>query len=324
VSSPDYDVLPPGRPPRPKLVVLAGPTGVGKTDLAITLAGRFGAEIINTDSMQVYRYMDIGTAKPTPEEQARARHHLIDLVDPDQPFDAALYLRLARPLIAELSEKKIPILVVGGTGLYLRSLLQGLFPGPSRSEPIRQRLHGEAEIHGRAALYARLAEADPAAAERIHPHDLVRIIRALEVYEATGRPISDFQAEHALRERPYQVLFFCLSLPRDELYARIETRTREMFRQGLVREVEGLLDRGFSPELRPMQAIGYRQVIRHIQGRLTLAETQAEIIKQTRRYAKRQLTWFKAQPEVRWRSPQDTTAILEEAGRFFSQNPGDD
>jgi len=323
VSALDSTPLRPDRPTRPRVVVLAGPTGVGKTYLAISLAGECGAEIINADSMQVYRFMDIGTAKPTLEEQARARHHLIDLVDPDQHFDAALYLRLARSLISQLSEKKTPVLVVGGAGLYLRSLLRGLFPGPGQSEQIRQRLHREAELQGRAALYARLAEADPETAGRVHPHDLVRIIRALEVYESTGRPMSVFQAEHALRERPYQVLFFCLGLPRAELYARIEARTREMFRLGLVKEVEELLARGYSPELKPMQAIGYRQVVRYIQGRLTLEEAQAEIIKQTRRYAKRQLTWFRAQPEVIWRSPQETATILKEAGRFWSANPED-
>lgn len=309
--------MPGPNPSRPRLIVLAGPTGVGKTSLSLTLAQKFGAEIINADSMQVYRHMDIGTAKPAPAELAQARHHLIDIVDPDQDFDAAEYLRLARPLITKLDRLQTPVLVVGGAGLYLRSLLRGLFQGPGHDPRIRDRLKKEAKALGREALHARLAQTDPKAAARLHPNDLVRVMRALEVMELTGRPISEFQAEHNLAENPYDVLFFCLTLPREELYARIEARTREMFEQGLVEEVEGLLARGYLPELKTMKAIGYKQVVRHVKGRLTREEAAREIMTQTRHYAKRQLTWFKSQPDVRPLSPRAADQAAEEAERFW-------
>lgn len=306
---------------RPRLLILAGPTGVGKTGTSLALADRFGAEIINADSMQVYRYMDIGTAKPTPDERARAVHHLIDAADPDEDFDAAEYLRRARPLIRDLHRRGMPMVVVGGTGLYLRSLVRGLFEGPGQDPALRDRLKREAEEKGRAALHDRLARSDPDTAARVHPHDLIRVVRALEVLELTGRPISEFQAEHALGENPYDLLFYGLSLPREDLYRRIEARTVEMFDQGLVGEVERLLDKGYGPDLKPMQAIGYKEVVLHLQGRWTRDQAMHEIMKQTRHYAKRQMTWFRAQPDLRWQSPGDVSTILFEAERFWSR-PG--
>ncbi len=304
---------------RPKIVVLGGPTGVGKTRLSLALAAAFGAHIINADSMQIYRYMDIGTAKPTPEEQAAAPHHLIDIVDPDQEFNAADYLRAARPLIDGLHAEQVPSVVVGGTGLYLRSLLKGLFEGPGQDPALRERLKEEARVKGREALHARLASLDPDSAARLHPHDLVRIVRALEVLEVTGRPISAFQTEHALAERPYEVLFYCLNLPRQELYERIELRTAVMLEQGLIEETAALLERGYSPDLKPLQAIGYKEAVAQLQGRLTRQEAAAEIAKQTRRFAKRQLTWFRGQPEAVWRSPADVDVVLREAEEFWKE-----
>ena len=303
----------------PRLVVISGPTGVGKTGLSLKLAARYGAHVVNADSLQVYRYMDIGTAKPTPEEQAAAVHHLLDVVDPDENFDAAAYLGLARPLIDDLVRQGIPILVVGGTGLYLRSLVQGLFEGPGRDPAVRSRLEAEAKEHGREALHARLEKADPTTAARLHPRDKVRVVRALEVYELTGRPISEFQAQHRLGDKPYEVLFVCLNLPRQELYARIEARTLQMFDLGLLEEVESLLARGYSPDLKPLRSIGYKEAVRHLQGRFSLEETIREIMKQTRRFAKRQLTWFRAQPEVHWVSPLATDHVEKEVGRFWGQ-----
>ena len=302
---------------RPKLIVLAGPTGVGKTGLSLTLAQRFGAHLVNADSLQVYRWLDIGTAKPTADEQARAPHYLIDVVDPDQDFDAAAYLKLARPLIRDLDTSGKPVVVVGGTGLYLRSLLHGLFEGPGRDPAIRAALKEEARTLGREALHVRLAQVDPAAARRLHPRDLFRVVRALEVFEVTGRPISELQEEHGLGEAPYQTLFYCLNLPRELLYQRIEERARQMFAAGLVEEVAGLLDRGYSPELKPLQSIGYKQVVQHLSGKLTREEACAETTKQTRRLAKRQLTWYRAQPDLRWVSPESVTKVTAEAAEFW-------
>ena len=302
---------------RPRLIVLAGPTGVGKTGLSLTLAERFGAHLVNADSLQVYRKLDIGTAKPTADEQARAPHHLIDVVEPDQDFDAAAYLNLARPLIRDLDGAGIPVVVVGGTGLYLRSLLQGLFEGPGRDPAVRDRLKEEARTLGREALHARLATVDPVTAGRLHPRDLFRVVRALEVHEATGRPISEFQAEHGLREDQYQTLFYCLNLPRELLYQRIEKRAGEMFKKGLLEEVAGLLDQGYSPELKPLKSIGYKQAVQHLAGRLTRDEALADTIKQTRRLAKRQLTWYRAQPGLRWVSPESVMEVSVEAGEFW-------
>jgi tRNA dimethylallyltransferase len=304
---------------RPKLVVLAGPTSVGKTALSLPLADRFGAHVVNADSLQVYRHLDIGTAKPSTEEQQRAVHHLIDIVDPDEPFDAAKYLDLARPLMSDLDRQGVPIVVVGGTGLYLRSLLKGLFPGPGQDPEIRARLNQERDELGSPALHRRLAEVDHQTAQRLHPNDSVRIIRALEVFEMTGRPISDFQQQHALAERPYEVLFYGLTVPRDELYRRIDQRTRIMFDSGLVDEVKNILDMGYSPDLKPLQAIGYRQVVDHLQGRLTLDQAIRETAKKTRQYAKRQYTWFRHQADLIWVSPSEVDRVEAEAAAFWKK-----
>ncbi|MBU2551427.1 MAG: tRNA (adenosine(37)-N6)-dimethylallyltransferase MiaA [Proteobacteria bacterium] len=304
---------------KPRVVDLAGPTGVGKTRLSLVLARTFGAEIVNADSMQVYRRLDIGTAKPTPDERAEAPHHLIDVVDPDQDFDAARFVGLARPLIADLDRRGGRALVVGGTGLYLRSLLRGLFQGPGRDAGIRSALQAEADRSGPEALYQRLTRVDPETAARIGPADRVRIVRALEVHDLTGRPISRFQEEHQLADNPFEVQFFCLNLPRAELYQRIEERTGRMFDDGLIEEVEGLLNRGYAPDLKPLKAIGYKQAVACLQGRLTVDRARAEIMKQTRRYAKRQLTWFRAQPDVHWVSPDALEAVVRETGGFWGE-----
>ena len=298
-------------------MVIGGPTASGKTGLSLALAERFEAEIVSADSMQVYRHMDVGTAKPTPAERARAPHHLIDVADPDEHFDAAEYLTLARPLIENLDRQGRRVIVVGGTGLYLRSLLQGLFPGPKQDAALRERLKAEANAAGSEALHAGLGQVDREAAARIHPRDLVRIVRALEVFELTGRPISEFQKEHDLGERPYRTLFFCLNPPREELYETIEFRTREMFEQGLIEEVERLLKMGYSPDLKPMQAIGYKETIRHLRGRLSFEEAIAETAKNTRRYAKRQLTWYRAQPDIVWIAPTEADRAAEAAADFW-------
>lgn len=302
---------------RPKVVVLAGPTGVGKTSLAISLAVKFGAEIISADSMQVYRYLDIGTAKPSSSEREKAVHHLIDLLDPDQEFDVAAYLARARPLINELHERRVPILVVGGTGFYVRSLIRGLFKGPGSDAVIRARLKQEARDSSKEDLHDRLAQVDPETAARLHPHDLFRVIRALEVFELTGRTISSFHTEHGLAEKPYQVLLCALTLPCEELYGRIEARTRRMFEAGLVEEVQSLLKRGYTPELKPLKSIGYKQVVDFLTGTISLDQARVEMTRMTRRYAKRQMTWLRSQPDIFRISYDRKNELKEKVSKFW-------
>ncbi len=310
-------ILTPYGSSRPKVVVLAGPTGVGKTSLAISLAVKFGAEIISADSMQVYRYLDIGTAKPSSSEREKAVHHLIDLLDPDQEFDVAAYLARARPLINELHERRVPILVVGGTGFYVRSLIRGLFKGPGSDAVIRARLKQEARDSSKEDLHDRLAQVDPETAARLHPHDLFRVIRALEVFELTGRTISSFHTEHGLAEKPYQVLLCALTLPCEELYGRIEARTRRMFEAGLVEEVQSLLKRGYTPDLKPLKSIGYKQVVDFLTGTISLDQARVEMTRMTRRYAKRQMTWLRSQPDIFRISYDRKNELKEKVSKFW-------
>lgn len=303
---------------RPRLIVLTGPTAVGKTALALALAEAAGGQIVNTDSMQVYQGMDIGTAKATEEEQARARHHLIDVAAPDEEFDVARYLALARPLVEELDRAGAPALAVGGTGFYLRSLVHGLFEGPGRDEEVRARLEEKSRQRGIEALHGDLVRVDPEAAGRIHPRDRARLIRALEVFELTGRPISSFQQDHALAERPYRTLFIALDLERAQLYERIARRTQWMFASGLLEETRELLDQGYGPELKPMRAIGYREAVLHLAGRLSLERAVDQTQKKTRNYAKRQLTWLRKQKGVTWARPDQGEKVLELVRDFLA------
>ena len=295
--------------PKPKIVVICGPTGSGKTAAALALASVFKGQIISADSMQVYRHMDIGTAKPTPAQQRRIAHHLIDILAPDEPFNASRYARLAAGLIFDLYARLVPPFVVGGTGLYIKALLHGLFKDEAADPDIRRRLRTEARDAGSGALYARLQALDPPAARRIHPHDTFRIIRALEVYEATGRPISDHHRRHRFEARIFQVLKLGLDMSREVLYERINRRVDEMIAAGLVTEVETLLKMGYDPALKSMQSLGYRHVAAFLQGRLAWEEALQTLKRDTRRYAKRQLTWFKNDPEIHWVRPDKLSEI---------------
>lgn len=301
---------------RPPLAIITGPTGSGKSALALKLAEALGGEIINADSLAFYRGFDIGTAKPAAAEQKRVPHHLFDILNPDEDFDAAAYLRLARPLVERLAAQGRPALAVGGTGFYLRSLTQGLFEGPGRDEALRRRLAAE-----RAAgvdLHARLAAVDPTAAARLAPADWPRIERALEVFELSGRPISQWQREHALAEEPFRVFMAALELPALELELRLARRTELIFSQGLVEEVKGLLAAGWSPMLKPFGAIGYKEVLAHLRGELSLEEAKARTLIATRRYAKRQRTWLKGQaPQAFKFHPSDFELALTELRKFF-------
>ncbi len=298
---------------RPRVVILLGPTGMGKSRLAIEWAEELGGEIISADSMQVYRYMDIGTAKPTLDDQKRVQHHLIDLVTPDQPFHAALYRTLGRKKIDQLYRDKKPIWVVGGTGLYIKTLTQGLFASPKIDPRLKENLKQEAKEKGAKALYERLGKSDPQTAFHLHPNDLFRIIRALEVFDSTGAPISFYREQHRFGERPYLTLKIGLELNRGMLYRRIEERVDQMLENGFLQEVERLMEMGYGPELKPMQSLGYKQMVQFLLKEIGWDEAVRQMKRDTRHYAKRQWTWFKADPEVRW-----WDASTDRQGMFFS------
>lgn len=282
-----------------KVVIIAGPTATGKTATAISLAKTFRAEIINADSMQVYRYLDIGTAKPTREERQEVPHHLLDVVEPDEPYHAGRFQSDADALISELwSRQKLP-LIVGGTGLYIRSLLYGLCELPEIQPEIRQQLQNELKKNGVESLYQQLKKVDPVVAGRLHPRDQARVTRALEVCLSTGHSINYFQQQHRFSQARYSFLYLYLACEREILRQRIADRVRQMMERGFLAEVRNLLDRGFSPTLKPLQSIGYRQLILHLQGILSLDEALRLIVRDTRRYAKRQHTWFSGVPEIK-------------------------
>ncbi len=305
--------------PKPRVILLVGPTGVGKTKMALKMAAYFGGEIVSADSMQVYRGMDIGTAKPTPEERRCIPHHLIDVVDPDQPFDASRYCDLAHRVIARLHREEKPILVVGGTGLYIRALFGGLIAGPGADESLRENLREEMKRGGKSHLYEKLRLKDEKAAAQINPHDGVRIIRALEVLELTGRSIVDHQQDHCFSEKPYEVIKLGLMLDRTALQERIECRTDRMIADGFVDEVRRLLAQGYGSSLKPMQSLGYRHICGFLAGKGDLAGAVRSIKRDTFRYAKRQMTWFTAEQEISWMSPEDFDAMAERIKNFLQR-----
>lgn len=282
------------------LIAIVGPTAAGKSAVAFRLAAEREGEIVSCDSLQVYRGLDVGSAKATPEERARVPHHLLDVVDPDQDFSAAEYARQAREALAGIRARGRLAIVAGGTGLYLRALLEGLFEGPSRDQDLRARLTGMAERGGASRLHRLLARVDPEAAARIPPRDLVRIVRALEVFKTTGRPLTAHHREGAPPLEGFAVHVVGIAPPREALRAAVERRTGEMFARGLLAEVRGLLASGCPEDLRPLRAIGYRQAVDVIAGRTTEDEARRDIVVSTMRYAKRQLTWFRHQAQASW------------------------
>ena len=302
---------------KPKIVIVLGPTAVGKTELALAVAQRVNAEIVNADSQQVYRYLDIGTGKPSKPERERVRHHLIDVVNPDEDFNAARYRQLAAASIDEIHKRGAKVLVSGGTGLYLKALTGGLFSGPSQDTELRANLEREIAQIGLAALYDRLIAIDPGANTKIHPNDRQRIIRALEVYQSTGRPLSEWQNEHRFQEEAFQVLKIGLARTRAELYDLINRRSESMIRAGLLDEVRGLMERGYELDLKPLRSVGYRQMGEVIEGIKGLPEAIAEMKQETRRLAKRQLTWFRSDPEIRWFHPEKQEREIGELVQAF-------
>jgi len=283
----------------PLLVVILGPTASGKTALSLSLAGKFHGEIVNCDSVAMYREFDIGTAKPSLAERARAPHHLFDCVDPMQDVTAGEYARQARQILQEINSRGHLPIVVGGTGLYLRALLEGLFAGPKRSEELRERLRKRASKRGSPYLHKILSRLDPAAAAKIHPNDTPKLIRAIEVCLASRRKMSQLWQQGRDPLRGFRILRLGLDADRAALYARINQRAEQMFEQGLIEETKRLLDR-YGTRARPLGSLGYRQTVEFLRGDLTREQALQMIQQAHRNYAKRQMTWFRQEPEVTW------------------------
>ena len=297
---------------------LTGPTASGKSAVGVEVAHRIGAEIISLDSISLYRGMNIGTAKPTAEERRDVPHHLIDVLDPDEEFSLAQYVEAAGRIAAEIAGRGRQSLFVGGTPLYLKGLLRGIFQGPPADLQLRRRLADDADRNGAGWLHERLAAIDPATAARLHPNDARRLIRAIEVFEKTGVPISDLQRQFDTGRLAAECRVFVLKWPRAELFARIERRVEAMFSAGLVEEVGRLLARPRSLSRTARQAVGYREVIEHLEGRRGLAETVELVQRHTRQLAKRQCTWFRSLSECRSIAVSDQLQAAEIAGLIAS------
>lgn len=287
-------------PNRPKIVlILVGPTAVGKTRMGTLIAEKLPVEIVSADSRQVFQYMDIGTAKPSKEILRLIPHHFIDILKPDEHYSAGIFGSQARKVIDEIfSRKKVP-LVVGGSGLYIKSLLSGFFGEDVRDEKIRESLHKRLETEGSDSLHRDLAKVDPEAAQKIHPQNSQRLVRALEVYLASGMKISDLQ-KRSLPPPSFAVLKFGLIKNRLKLYQDINDRVERMFQDGLLAEVAHILDKGYESNLNSLNTVGYKETIEYLNGKLDFDECVEQIKRNSRHYAKRQLTWFNADPEIQW------------------------
>jgi tRNA dimethylallyltransferase len=301
------------------VIVLVGPTAVGKTALSFRLVEQFNCEIISMDSMQVYRGMDIGTAKPSQQERAAVPHHLIDIAEPDEQYDAARFVADALAAIEEIAARRKTVLLTGGTGLYLKALFEGLFKALPADKAVREQLQARLAEEGRAALHAELCRIDPAAGARIHPNDTQRLLRGLEIFQASGRTWTELIEEQgrAGQDRTVfrRVCQAGLRCGKAELHERIARRTQAMLNNGLIEEVEQLRQAGYGPELASMQAIGYRHVNKFLDGEQNRAEMTDQLIIDTRKYAKRQMTWFAADKSMHWFERNDYAALAEEIAR---------
>jgi tRNA dimethylallyltransferase len=309
--------------PDVRVVAVVGPTASGKTTVGLRLARELGGEIVSADSVQLYRELDVGSAKPTAEERAAAPHHLIDVVAPDAAYTAADFERDASAAIRDIAARGGVPIIVGGTTLYVRALLHGLCPAPPGDEAIRQRLAERARDEGWPALHAELRSLDPDAADRIHPNDRIRIERALEVVLVTGQPMSRVQQDHAFPGNGFPAFQVALRLPRELLYERIDRRVLEMLDEGWIEEVESLLARGYDPQLKPLQAIGYRDVVRLVRGEQGREEAVQRIQRDTRRFAKRQMTWLRKEPGIHWHDPREDLedTLLQRIRAFLAGEP---
>jgi len=299
------------------LVAVLGPTASGKSFLALEIAQRFSGEIVNFDSVQVYRGFDVGTAKLLSNERRGIPHHLIDVAEPEDVFTAGEFARLGREILGQIrGREKLPVLV-GGTGLYLRALLEGLFPGPRRDDELRNRLTAAAGNKPQGYLHRLLKRLDPASSEKIHANDTPRLTRAIEVCMLAGKPMSELWQQGSPPLEGFAVIRLGLAPARDALYERIATRTNAIFQAGLVAETRALLESGVSRKARPFGSLGYKQALAHIDGMMELDEVIEDTAKKTRRYAKRQMTWFRREPGVRWfRGFGDEPQVIDGAVRF--------
>jgi tRNA dimethylallyltransferase len=301
------------------VVVMVGPTAVGKSRVAIEVAKAFETEVLTADSRQVYRGMDIGTDKPVPEERQAVPHRLIDLVNPDKSFNAGLYRRRALDEIERLYlDCRLP-LVVGGTGLYVRTLLKGLCDAPPTDPIVRTALRQEAKDQGYDRLYARLVAVDPVAAAGVHPRDESKVIRALEVHQLSGRRMSEFQQEHGFAERPFSALIIGLNRDRDALYRRIEERIDLQLAHGLIEETKQLLALGYQGSSAAMKGLGYRQVAEHLAGEYDVAEMVRRFKRDTRHFSKRQMTWFRKEPGIQWLTIEESESAQHTAELVVGQ-----
>ncbi|MEN6617026.1 MAG: tRNA (adenosine(37)-N6)-dimethylallyltransferase MiaA [Syntrophorhabdus sp.] len=300
-----------------KLVAVGGPTCTGKSDLGLILAKKFSGEIVNGDSIQVYRYFDIGSAKPSKDVQREITHHLIDIIEPDETFNAALFRNLADRAIRDIAGRgKLPVLV-GGTGLYLRALLYGLFP--AKSDPLlREKLKNEYS-EDPIAFYERLKTVDHDYAMKISFRDRIRAVRAMEIYCLEGRAFSELEKEHGFLKPVYDICMIGLTAPREELYRRIDTRVLDMLDRGLLSEVRWILEKGYAKDIKPLTSIGYREAVRYLSGSFEYKDMVKDIQKNTRHYAKRQFTWFSKEKGIEWFDyPGDLYSIFEKISGFLS------
>lgn len=292
-------------------VAVVGPTASGKTAFAIAIAERLGTEIISSDSMQVFAGMEIGTGAPTAEERARVKHHFISCLAPGELFSAGEFQRQGRIVLAELNARGVPAVVAGGSGLYTSALLDGLFEGPEKNDAVRARIEAEAAAEGAEPLFGRLQAVDPEYAAIIDEQDVRRIVRGLEVYEIAGRPLSELHREHKARAERIRARFVAIHYPRDVLYARINDRVDAMLAAGFLDELRALLDAGNEAHLLQLRTLGYREFMAHLRGEVSYENARAAMQRNTRRYAKRQLTWFRADKRIEWVAPDNRAAWVE-------------
>lgn len=301
-----------------RVIAIVGPTASGKTDLGLKLADEIGGEIISADSMQIYRWMDIGTAKPSQEILSSTPHHLIDILNPDQGYNAGKFAIDAKQIITKLHKEQKTAILLGGTGLYLRALFHGIIPVPDISPKVKEEVREMMECDGVQICHQKLMTIDPESAETLHPNDIARVTRALEVKLETGKSIREYQNAHQFRQQEYEVFQIANYWSREQLYERINLRVHWMVRDGLIEEVEKLLEMGYSPDLPSMNSIGYKQTVAHILGTMNREEMIEDIQQKSRRYAKKQLTWHRKDDSIHWlRQDQNDQIVFDQAKAFL-------